>query len=790
MIETAPIHALHTLFTATTVSSVLDQLLKKQASFHRASLVKKPDFSTLACTQNYPWHSINDAQQLYSATQQAVCGQKTPSVFEILLHVAKLFLHTDGNTLVCYHNKFIAWREAAHSIGQSAFICAYWAWNDINNGFPHRFCNFPPYAQTDNLRLKQLLSRGIAENHFHLKGSAPVFLLSWTCLMNNVLGRKKEFNSPIFRTRFFRNSGKYSLHHRVLQAAFIRSYLFLPELHRFKREPFKNYLRFPELFAHQLQQKIGVLRFSNPQNRLDYAGPRNCKQTPYGAIQGEHTFLYSMFRKLYSNELSDWDESLFYAYLLISTQMRRELVQANNAVGFANFSQYQDRKELFLENYGEYKDALVRMAHAAVLSNQSVVSLEARTTPKKSPAALTISHKKIEQLAFEANSKECMGANAQNGTTLLSNGLQKPCVFFDRTRHACRRNVGPCDRPLEKISYVQHFVKLPDQSINWKSPTAKLKCLRQYRHFAHIQQQVEAPAVAIERWRDFGGAQAARVYGIDACNFEIGCRPEVFAPVFRRLRRHTPPPLHNKLHPWAIPTLRVTYHVGEDFLDVVDGLRAIDEAIHFLEMQHGDRLGHAIALGVDAAEWYSFKKNIIYLPMHDLLDNISWLYCRLSKYNLCSNTLSHRLTSDYARLFLKIYGAPSVPITVYFDTWRLRGNHPRYFFSSKENTYMLNRTKLRRYKNDIQTITSANSIAPCTEAYNLMHRYHYDPNVREIGERSQEYQIIPAYRDAVIEMQKIMRGYIARKGIGIETNPSSNYLIGTYIRAISNCKIL
>ena len=56
--------------------------------------------------------------------------------------------------------------------------------------------------------------------------------------------------------------------------------------------------------------------------------------------------------------------------------------------------------------------------------------------------------------------------------------------------------------------------------------------------------------------------------------------------------------------------MSVTYHVGEDFLDPVDGLRAIDEAVRFLEMGSGDRLGHATVLGLDLKKWYEKKGTI------------------------------------------------------------------------------------------------------------------------------------------------------------------------------------
>ena len=51
-----------------------------------------------------------------------------------------------------------------------------------------------------------------------------------------------------------------------------------------------------------------------------------------------------------------------------------------------------------------------------------------------------------------------------------------------------------------------------------------------------------------------------------------------------------------------------------DFYDVVDGLRAIDECIFFLNFSGGDRIGHAVALGLDAYEYYKTRNfNIVLL---------------------------------------------------------------------------------------------------------------------------------------------------------------------------------
>ena len=126
---------------------------------------------------------------------------------------------------------------------------------------------------------------------------------------------------------------------------------------------------------------------------------------------------------------------------------------------------------------------------------------------------------------------------------------------------------------------------------------------------------------------------------------------EVFAQAFRYLRGHR----------WSYITaegtknlsqLYSTYHVGEDFLDLADGLRAIDEAILFLCLGSGDRLGHALALGIDADEWYASKNYRIVLPKQDYLDNLVWVYHKLSEFNIHGfNNLKELILGYFAMSF-------------------------------------------------------------------------------------------------------------------------------------------
>lgn len=799
------LHALHILLAETTIGSVLDGISSPFASPKHLPLrdKKSSEFKRnfcRKCVQCFPWFSLSDAEEIYRvAFLENDDKEPCHGVFSFMRSIAQEYLYEKGAGLVCHYNKILAWRQASRDIGQSPFICAYWAWKDHHNttAFP-RTCSFAPFVKTDNLRLQQILAKGMAENHFHLKGSGPIFLLSWVCLMNNIENRKIDFDNELLKYPIFKGDDQFTLHQRVIIAAYIRYYLWSKYVRDTLRPKIKATLldnlednglqellkniRRPQRFAVSIQRKISIQRLRHGLQRLDYAGSHRYMVTPYGPIGGEHSFLYRILRVLFANGLSDIEKQLFYAYLIVYVQLRRELVQVNNVVGFSNFALYQDRKDVFLKRFGEYSDALIRMAHASVLSNPAVRCLEARVTPKNNCDQLAKAHKALEQLAVQGNSAVCRGKR-EEGAPIFHKPLTMingKCFFFDEKKNTCRRRQGPCRLPLSRVSYVQHFVKKPDLEINWEDPVEKLKARRQCRHFMYRRQAVEAPATALEQWRSSGARQAARVHGIDACNFEIGCRPEVFAPSFRRLRSHTPPPLYGNLYSWTLPTLRITYHVGEDFLDIVDGLRAIDEALRFFELGYGDRLGHALALGVDAANWYSFKKEKVFLPKQDLLDNIAWFYCRLLRLDLCNIELEHRLEDAYTDLYSEIFGGQPAPISVYFDAWKLRGNHPKLFLIKNGNTNQSPKYILARFSHEIQPPASVYRMAASDKVYDLVHRYHYDPQVREIGNTSIEYDICPLYIQAVSSMQKAMRAYIASKGIGIETNPSSNFLIGTY----------
>lgn len=112
------------------------------------------------------------------------------------------------------------------------------------------------------------------------------------------------------------------------------------------------------------------------------------------------------------------------------------------------------------------------------------------------------------------------------------------------------------------------------------------------------------------------------VVGIDAAGRERGCPPRALAPAFQAVRRYnvrrglrharpgrgmsaSPPALDwETLCGTDVPAVRlgITVHAGEDFEDPMTGLRHVWEALVQLDLGEGDRIGHALAAGLDGKQ--------------------------------------------------------------------------------------------------------------------------------------------------------------------------------------------
>lgn len=704
-------------------------------------------------------------------------------VFQVLKQVVRELLMIRDSQPECRYEELFRWRNLTRYIGEDLAISAFLADLTEREGVIWTDFEWKTVITHDNMQLKQILKRGMTDNHFHLFGSAPAFRLSWLNLMNFPANtryvsalHKIDGTRRMQHSHYRRDFCEDSLELLHLKAALLRLVLFiylrLAEVENWERvqallskvDEIKAYLTDPTsliLEKGKLQMEINRFRsaaaFRSPVNRIDYALYGCDRHSINHDFEGERRLLYQMLTGHVRNrKIPDILVNWFYAYLVIKGKFYEELVQINETIGFENFSIYTAHRYGFLLTEFDMKNVV---QHAVIGSWEkgSLRGIELRITP-----AFSICHNRELIRKFDAYISEKVSSEQ-----------------------------------LKRIYYVFHFPKREDSLLK-----AKHGLVYNYRHRAY-RERLHRQGEELILFRKTAPKEAARVLGIDACSMEIRCRPEVFAPVFRKLTAHVMPlPNIYRVKQW-----KITYHVGEEFLDLADGLRAIDEAILFLNMRNGDRLGHAMALGQDVCKWYTYKHNEISLSKEEYLDNVVWLYHKLLEFNIQScETLKGYLRIQFEYYFYEIYGRfldkrfiaavsehvnriehkhrdnimdnepyTFFDINVYYEAWKLRGDDPvLYEKGYYENRFRHLEPYLENSYSDPRVLRERNVKADFLYFY-----YHYSADVRHAGAQKLIIKVPDIYVEGVEKVQRAMQQRVADLGICIEANPSSNYLIST-----------
>ena len=121
----------------------------------------------------------------------------------------------------------------------------------------------------------------------------------------------------------------------------------------------------------------------------------------------------------------------------------------------------------------------------------------------------------------------------------------------------------------------------------------------------------------------------------------------------------------------------------------------------------------------------------------------------------------------------------------YYQSWKLRGDNPQLYLLPDE----IYERKLENPKHELQRFDKyafndglgeqGQFIRKRKKIRKLYRAYHYSESVREKGNEQAEFKVDERYADVVRQVQDKMIAQLVKEGIAIETNPSSNYLIGT-----------
>lgn len=720
--------------------------------------------------------------------------RKLSSVFNILLHFSLKCLRVKDGEPLCIYRTLLRWHLITTLVGEDLLTTSYIASRDLVLGKDRKSFDWDAFIGHDCKELNSLFDQPMAELHMHLKGSSYNFDLSWLCMMNHIgiMQRNFEVEHPLHK---FRDPDK-DLYEKIKRAAAIRYYLAgvagciseaisLTQLQEVLRNDIK------ELTEKETKNDLNDVPIVDIQSLIDESRSRtrfNTKEkfemlrtaqnfkdklededivdyipiSHYGnelienkVLAPERAFMYAVFRKIYGDDNENTADmaTLFYAYLLYKNYFRNEILQLNERVGFANFASYEEMKTDYLLH--DYNHLLYKAAIEGFLQKNKERYIEARIVP-------------------------------ENTEERIVNTLQDICKEIDAKYE-------------DRYDFIFHFIKKRDEP----------KETDLYRHFI-LREEIKKQAYAIYQFRcnrenwGVNNNLVGRVVGIDAANSEIFCRPEVYAQAFRFLRGHEVK-IDEELDDYPYD-LNITYHVGEDFMDIADGLRAVEEALIFLNLRNGDRLGHALVLGTDVRNYYEKRYYTICASKQVILDNLAWLHhkcIRLTGYTQLCGWLEmmflkyftdiYSLKQEAGENIIDSYFKPrednelSSNINDYYLSWLLRGDSPIIGTQlDSKNLKKLTSTIDKEWAHAGMNHQVCAEVALGNEnARELFDAYHSYKYARR-GYIGDTLTIPPMYRDewyALLEkIQQHLIEKIEKRHVAIECNPSSNFKIGEISR--------
>jgi len=399
--------------------------------------------------------------------------------------------------------------------------------------------------------------------------------------------------------------------------------------------------------------------------------------------------------------------ALFHIYILIKGLSNKMLVQQESQYGFDQFQKhtFNNLRDLNEKTYHQ------RFYQMSGNSKDNFSFLEGRYAPKGT---------KLENL-------------------FLLNLIEKGWKQF---------KLGSKEE-FPKLCVIAHFIKKKDDNkCNWiRHRNLRIEIYKKSQVLHFLRKDTKYDNLLV---------------GFDAAANELHTPPEVFAPVFRKLKRE------------SNEKTQFTYHAGEDFYHPLSGIRAIYEAVEFIDFGQNNRIGHATALGIDWNLWCQELNNCIHIKQGEWLDNLIFVYFLIKNKGLKSlSQLIPILEGKITRLILKVY-AYAIPISTYIESWEYRKYCPILLsYDSFENARLSPVFDLTEWD-------EIDSIRDKTEIINALFAYH------SIECRKKYDDIIPIVSDEIIkekqfeQIQLHVLEILAKKKVIIETLPTSNVRISHY----------
>jgi hypothetical protein len=335
---------------------------------------------------------------------------------------------------------------------------------------------------------------------------------------------------------------------------------------------------------------------------------------PSAGQSPDYRFTRSAFAYLRNGSAADTlFARLFWQVVRLRVAFYRHVVQRPMTPGL----------QWFVRAFGRLKPGNGRIRVEALLhalaedGGLGLRSLEIRTQPASDLHRLSeyVWHvhetvKILNQRASSARSQTTHGASPSPAIPANPSSLEVGIIFhFARSRGRKKQDGAPA-------AWGTHSHTSPDKTSN---PYG-------YRYSSYYLEQRPRAAALASLLTTFPRTLEL-VRGVDLCSDEravplwaVCGLIEHVKQAADRAAKHLP-----ESSPAAKRPLRVTVHAGEDFVHLLSGIRRVGEAIDFIPLGEGDRIGHAVALGVGPNAWARLAQAVP-VAIEERLMDLTWLW--------------------------------------------------------------------------------------------------------------------------------------------------------------------
>jgi hypothetical protein len=418
----------------------------------------------------------------------------------------------------------------------------------------------------------------------------------------------------------------------------------------------------------------------------------------------------------------------YLLYLLCLNCFQRLLVQRDDQYGFDQFQKFADDgiRELYEKDYQNRFYQLHGPYHSG---KADLHSLEGRFAPKKT-----------------AEKNKALIESILRG--FLHYQDDKPKLEHHTDLNELAKKVYQKEHPSLRL--VAHFIKQP-----WP--------IEKQPHFADLRKTLQQSGeLLLEIMREFPSLRKI-ITGIDAAANELEAPPEVFAVLFRYCRKQG--------------IEHFTYHAGEDFEHLLSGIRAIYEAVTFLDLRNGDRLGHATAIGIDPRIWLNKMPESLFIARGQWLENLLFLRHIALQKPLFSPHLSLAHIEASIHQFAHEIFHRSIDINTLQKFFSNRDLDPQLIKQVREDKSGVNLFSRNDEYQRIKQIPEPNK-----EVYDCLYQRWFDKKVIERYEQKQEILLTETTHELLLAVQQYVQQLIVNRHVIIETLPTSNLRISHYQR--------